>query len=252
MSNNGHWLDVMTSPPATACNFQAPLPSTPTHMHGGPLTEDYILNRISFKGGKKSEHHVNGNHKRLEIQFVHYRQSAFTTCQDLDNVVDQHKGLVIMSVLVNRGKANIEVQKIIDSMNRTVNGVHLASYGAPTTSAQNFSLAGILPKHYYKSFYTYQGSLSAPPCTQSVTWIVPKHYITMSSDQLYFFSEILSGAHGVYGANYRLEQPMGPRMVSRSFGSSGRGNNNLPFGGLGIAGAAAGGGHGGHGGHHGR
>lgn len=248
MHNNGKWLDVFTSPPDIACVFQAPAPSTDSHFHGGPLMEEYTLRQLTFKGGRKSEHRVNGNSKRLEIQFVHYKTSGFTSCTELDHSVHEEKGLAIMSVLVNRGKANIEIQKIIDAMNTTTSGFDLWKAGVPTPTAFNFSLAGILPKQYYKSFYTYQGSLTAPPCTQSVTWIVPKHYITMSADQLYFFTDILATADGTpIGDNYRLEHSMGPRMVSRSFGGSGNGNNNnLPFGGLGLAGGAA---H--HGAHHG-
>ena len=46
------------------------------------------------------------------------------------------------------------------------------------------SLAKLLPGKAAESFYTYNGSLSAPPCSETVIWIVLKERSTISECQL--------------------------------------------------------------------
>ena len=46
------------------------------------------------------------------------------------------------------------------------------------------SLAKLLPGKAAESFYTYNGSLSTPPCSETVIWIVLKERSTISECQL--------------------------------------------------------------------
>lgn len=56
------------------------------------------------------------------------------------------------------------------------------------------------------SYYTYPGSLTTPPCSEIVTWIVLKDQATMSRDQFQSFRQIL-------GNDFRPLQDLNGRVV---------------------------------------
>lgn len=47
-----------------------------------------------------------------------------------------------------------------------------------------FPLASIMPP-FGRNYYTYFGSLTFPPCTEGVRWIVQPEPLWISSDQVY-------------------------------------------------------------------
>ena len=57
-----------------------------------------------------------------------------------------------------------------------------------------------------RTFYRYDGSLTTPPCTQGVTWIVMQDPLFMSSGQL-------AGLQGIMGLNFRPVQPLNDRPI---------------------------------------
>lgn len=57
-----------------------------------------------------------------------------------------------------------------------------------------------------RSYFTYQGSLTTPPCSPIVTWIVLKKDISISEEQFHAFNHIL-------GNNFRPLQPLNGRTV---------------------------------------
>lgn len=84
----------------------------------------------------------------------------------------------------------------------------------------------LLPKN--KSYWTYLGSLTTPPCTESVTWIVFKEPIEVSPEQLdkfrglrcYDIGEACPDDHELNGQvlnNYRPPCELGNREL-REFG----------------------------------
>ncbi|MDO8652509.1 MAG: carbonic anhydrase family protein [Undibacterium sp.] len=60
------------------------------------------------------------------------------------------------------------------------------------------------------SYYRYQGSLTAPPCTEGVDWIVMKQPIELSATQLARYRQRFSD-------NARAVQPLHQRIVQESF-----------------------------------
>lgn len=83
----------------------------------------------------------------------------------------------MVGVFIEKGDINSTLQTVLNSMplqegSKTANG---------TINAMNF-----LPTN--KSYYTYQGSLTTPPCSQGVKWIVLKNPITASQDQINSFT----------------------------------------------------------------
>jgi carbonic anhydrase len=63
-----------------------------------------------------------------------------------------------------------------------------------------------------KSFFTYMGSLTTPPCSESVLWFVMKTPIFVSEEQVQNFDRI-------YPMNARPLQPKGDRLIKETKGS---------------------------------
>jgi len=82
-------------------------------------------------------------------------------------------------------------------------------------------LRSLLPTHeeWQHSYFTYQGSLSTPPCKTDVTRIVYTTPIQLSSSQIEAFRQ-LNNEHGLPISNQNYKRPMSPRdnrVFYRSF-----------------------------------
>ena len=62
-----------------------------------------------------------------------------------------------------------------------------------------------------KSYYTYKGSLTTPPCTESVHWVVFKEPFILSVE------EVLTIKSNMPINNYRNEQPLNGRVVKYNY-----------------------------------
>jgi carbonic anhydrase len=60
-----------------------------------------------------------------------------------------------------------------------------------------------------RDYYAYEGSLTAPPCTEGVTWLVLKQPLELSADQLARYRKIFPN-------NARPVQPLHGRVVKES------------------------------------
>jgi carbonic anhydrase len=84
----------------------------------------------------------------------------------------------------------------------------------PSTEGQNFVGAlqlnpmDLLPRDT-AAYYMYSGSVTAPPCTEGVTWFVLKKPITVSPAQISAFAKL-------YPDDVRPPQPLNGRVVKES------------------------------------
>ena len=67
--------------------------------------------------------------------------------------------------------------------------------------------AGLLP--HDAAYYTYMGSVTAPPCTEGVTWFVLKTPVEISAEQINAFAAL-------YPHDVRPLQPLNGRVVKES------------------------------------
>jgi carbonic anhydrase len=105
-----------------------------------------------------------------------------------------------VAVLVRLGRANATVQRIWDHM--------LAAAGKEETiPGVEVDPSGLLPADH--SYYIYPGSLTAPPCTEGVTWLVLKTPVDIAAEQVAAFARL-------YPHDVRPIQPLNGRVVKES------------------------------------
>lgn len=107
--------------------------------------------------------------------------------------------LTVLAVFLELGPYNAALQPILDAA--------MASPPPPSTA---INLAGLLPASTQGWFY--QGSLTVPPLSQSINWIVFSTPITLSYSQLQQY-EVVAKASG-FLPNARPTQPLDGRQVN--------------------------------------
>lgn len=105
-----------------------------------------------------------------------------------------------VAVLLKSGSANATVQQIWDHMPLVEGSEH-------EIKGVSLDPAGLLPRDL--AYYTYEGSLTAPPCTEGVTWFVLKSPVEISSAQIAAFAKL-------YPHDVRPAQPLNGRIVRES------------------------------------
>ncbi|ETE72794.1 Carbonic anhydrase 3, partial [Ophiophagus hannah] len=79
----------------------------------------------------------------------------------------------------------------------------------------NFDPSILFPQN--RSYYTYQGSFTMPPCEECVTWIVMKEPMTVDEQQMLKLRSLSSNSaedpHCPLQDNWRPLQPLNNRMI---------------------------------------
>lgn len=142
---------------------------------------------LQFHFHAPSEHHLDGRDFPLEAHLVHQ---------------DEHGNLAVVGVLFEEGAPNDLVNLLSASMP--------GGPGQRGTLGNNITARGLLPadRHHFR----YSGSLTTPPCTEGVLWILMKERMTVSRDQVLAFERALGFA------NNRPVQPLNARAPLQARG----------------------------------
>lgn len=143
----------------------------------------YHLTQFHFH--RPSEEYLHGKPYPMEVHLMH----------------ESDDGKVAgVTVFLTAGNPNRTVQKIWDHMSATKGGEQ-------EVSGVDVNPADLLPHDL--SYYLYVGSLTAPPCTEGVTWYVLKAPVEISTEQIEAFAKL-------YPHDVRPLQPLNGRVVKES------------------------------------
>ncbi|XP_051831032.1 carbonic anhydrase 7 isoform X2 [Antechinus flavipes] len=186
-----------------------------TVVHGGPLDGPYRLKQFHFHWGKKhslgSEHTVDGKSFSSELHLVHWNGKKYKTFAEAAAAPD---GLAVVGIFLETGDEHA-------SMNRLTDALYMVRFKGTKAQFNSFNPKCLLPRNLH--YWTYPGSLTTPPLSESVTWIVLKEPITISEKQMEKFRSLLFTAEDDVKVhmvnNFRPPQPLKGRVVQASFQS---------------------------------
>ncbi|XP_057387632.1 carbonic anhydrase 2 [Balaenoptera acutorostrata] len=181
-------------------------------LEGGPLNGTYRLIQFHFHWGSSdeqgSEHTVDKKKYAAELHLVHWN----TKYGEFGKAAQQPDGLAVLGIFLKIGDAKPGLQKVID----VLDSIKAKGKSADFT---NFDPRGLLPESL--DYWTYPGSLTTPPLLESVTWLVLKEPISVSSEQISKFCTLNFNAEGepehLMVNNWRPTQPLKNRQIKASF-----------------------------------
>jgi carbonic anhydrase len=224
-----HWSEL--DPAYASCNAgkeQSPidieasektaLPALHFESRNGPLK--YLMNngytiRVNYHDAAGTGNLLSVGDQTFQLMQLHFHHPSeeFIHGKAYDMVAhlmyQSSDGKVAgVAVLLKAGKANETIQRIWEHMPTTESKVLPDfSHQEEMIPGVEINPAGLLPNDV--SYYTYMGSVTAPPCTEGVRWFVLKTPVDISREQISAFAKL-------YPHDARPIQPLNGRVVKES------------------------------------
>ncbi|XP_063001813.1 carbonic anhydrase 14 isoform X2 [Elgaria multicarinata webbii] len=202
LTNNGHTV-------------QMSLPQS-MRLHGLPRM--YSAVQLHFHWGRKgtadgSEHQVDGRAFPAELHVVHFNSDKYANVSEAKHQPD---GLAVLGVFLEAGnEENPAYNHILEQLDDI-------KYKEQEKPVSAFNVRDLLPAHLGQ-YFRYNGSLTTPPCYQSVLWTVFQQPARLSDAQLQKLQRsIYSTAEEdtppvLLADNFRSLQLLNQRVVFSSF-----------------------------------
>ena len=175
-----------------------------TRYIDGPVTLTNNGHTIQAAENADTRDSITLDNQTWTLQQFHFHAPAENAIHGKKSAMEMHLvhkntdgALVVVAVMFDKGAANPELDKLWGVMP-----------GQAEQSAKldtHLDLNKLLPKD--KTYWRFSGSLTTPPCSEGVIWIVLKHPMTISDTQLEKFT------HTMHHDNNRPVQSLNGRVV---------------------------------------
>lgn len=151
------------------------------------IHDNTVFELVQFHFHLPGEHHIDGATFAMEMHLVHRSQSGATA---------------VVGVMISQDEADHPAfAPLWAHLPVTENDVFISDMVCVNAD-------DLLPDDHTHHFF-YQGSLTTPPCTEGVRWIVMNEPVALSGAQVEAFRRLYEG-------NNRPLQPLNGRIVSQS------------------------------------
>ncbi|MBI3369786.1 MAG: carbonic anhydrase family protein, partial [Burkholderiales bacterium] len=140
---------------------------------------------VQFHFHRPSEERIDGRQFDMVAHLVHK---------------DVEGRLAVVAVLLERGSAHSLVQTVWNNLP--------LEKGEELPARAPLDLNHLLPPD--RRYYTYMGSLTTPPCSEGVLWMVMQQPVPISNEQINVFSRL-------YPMNARPIQSAAGRLIKQSY-----------------------------------
>ena len=146
------------------------------------ILDEQIFTLQQFHFHTPSENTIKGKHYPMEAHFVYKNKAG---------------ELTVVALMFNNGEANPEIAKAWQQMPAEVNNKIILD--------KTVDINTLFPKKL--DYYRFSGSLTTPPCTEGVRWIVLEQAVTASDEQIQKFHSTM------HHDNNRPVQPLNGRVI---------------------------------------
>ena len=213
-----HWAEL--DPAYAVCNGKeqspidirdakpASLPPLRFAFKSGPLTiinNGFTAVRVDYPRGNGNLMFAGDVRYELTQFHFHHPSEEWIDGKASDMVIhfmfESNDGKVTgVAVLLKTGRSNATIEQLWKYMPKTAGKDH-------EIPGVLVNPAGLLPRD--TAYYTYMGSVTAPPCTEGVKWFVLKTPMEISQDEIDAFAAL-------YPHDVRPPQPLNGRAVLAS------------------------------------
>lgn len=199
MSNNGHSVQI-DLPPSMMITKGLPGKYTAVQMHlhwGGWDLE-----------ASGAEHTLDGIRYMAELHVVHYNSDKY---KSFTEARDKSDGLAVLAFFYDDGHfENTYYSDFISNLDKI-------KYAGQSMNISSINVRSMLPENL-NHFFRYEGSLTTPPCYESILWTVFDTPITLSHNQIRKLeSTLMDMDNKTLWNDYRIAQPLNDRVVESSF-----------------------------------
>ncbi|KAK4826399.1 hypothetical protein QYF61_008686 [Mycteria americana] len=146
---------------------------------GGPLPRghEFELHDVRFHWGREnqrgSEHTVNFKAFPMELHLMHWNSTLYSS---IDEAVGKKHGIAIIALFVQIGKEHVGLKAVTEILQDI-------QYKGKSKTIPCFNPNSLLPDPLLRDYWVYEGSLTIPPCSEGVTWILFRYPLTVSQVQ---------------------------------------------------------------------
>lgn len=178
----------------------------PANEYNGKMTRTFdseaqsVFKLVQFHVHAPSENTINGRLYDMEMHFVHLYDDTDGLAGVLGVFFDREKG----------GNAdNLFLDQWLD------NGIPASGTSSALSDQFDLSVNGFLSSLDTTHFWSFDGSLTTPPCTEGVKWAVLKDIQPISDRQLQLMTNLWAGDNAFASGkgNNRVTQPLNGRTV---------------------------------------